>query len=110
MGQILEERRLRFVYTTRNTEYHVFDGVCVGVRDLISKSWHAAHTALNRHVGGATYTDDGRAVRPSGRLPDVGEGMLFSLGSVDSGRQLITSAVCRIGRPAFHDLHRYPQP
>ena len=101
------ERRRRVVYTTRNTEYHLVDRMCVAVRDVLRDRWLQTHTAINRPVAGAIKVFDNGAVVPREALPKVGEGLFFSLGAAD--RQLVTSPVRDIRRPAFDELDHYPE-
>lgn len=101
------ERRRRFVYITRNTEYHLFDRVCVAVRDVGRNRWLNTHSALNREVAGAIKVFANGAVIPKGDLPDVGEGLFFALGEPE--RQLVTSPVRDIRRPGLDELDQYPE-
>jgi hypothetical protein len=102
-----KERRRRYVYTTQNTEYHVYDGVCVAVRDLNSAAWKSRHRALNKRIDAAVRVYPNGSVVPQIRMPQVGEGMLFVLDR-DCDNQLVTSPITAIARPAFDDLHMYP--
>ena len=59
------ERRRHRLVVTRNTEYHLRDGVVVAVRDRQSKRWCEGHLAIDlRMQGGVRFFDNG-AVIPS---------------------------------------------
>ena len=102
-----KERRRRYVYTTRNTEYHVYDGVCVAVRDINSAAWLGEHRALRKRIDAAVRIYPNGAVVPQIRMPQVGEGMLFVLDR-ECDNQLVTSPITAIKRPSLGDLHVYP--
>ncbi len=98
------DRRRHRMYVTRNTEYHLRDGICVAVRDRNTGRWLASHLALNRRVsGGVRFFPNGTAV-PSGDGPKVGEALYFGEG----GRELLTSVLCAVERPAKTVVHAYP--
>lgn len=95
------ERRRHRVYVTRHTEYHVRDGVCVGVRDR-GGAFVRGHMALNRRVdGGVKLGAEGLTVHKG--EPGLGEGLLFSEGD----RSLVTGAVERVVRPAKSVVEQY---
>ena len=102
------ERRRRFVYVTRNSEYHVFDDVCVGVRDKYSGQWCNDHGAIrNQLEGGARVLSNG-AVVPTLRAPTVGDPIYFSMAHSHEDDQIITSRLLSVARPRRADLTRYP--
>ncbi len=103
------ERRRRYVYTTRNTEYHVFDGICIGVRDRLSGRWHRGHVALRRHLEGGIRVLPNGAVVPTLEGPAVGEPVYFSMRQREDEDQVVTSRLEAIGRPDREALKRYPQ-
>ena len=98
------ERRVHRVYVTRNTEYHVRAGVCVAVRDRrAGDGWTEDHPAVGRRLEGSLR------FQPSGILPvpeepDVGDSIYFRQGE----RDLITSRVERVERPARGIVSSYP--
>jgi hypothetical protein len=100
------ERRRRHVYVTRNTEYHLFDETCVGVRDRSSKQWVQRHKALRRRLEGGVRIYSNGAVCPSLDEPAVGDAIYFVID--DNGEDLVTSKLVSIGRPSRDDLMRYP--
>jgi hypothetical protein len=92
------------MYLTRNTEYHFRDDVCVAVRDRRTGSWLVSHLALERRLGGSVrFLRNGAAV-PSEDTPQLGEALYFGLG----GQELVTSALCGIGRPQKPIVESYP--
>ena len=101
-----KERRRRFVYVTKNREYHVFDAICVGVRDRRSGRWVEEHGAIRRRVeGGVRIFESGAAV-PTLRNPEVGAPMFFHVSEEDG--DIITSCIQDIARPKLEDLAKYP--
>ena len=102
------ERRRRFVYVTRNTEYHVMDRVCVGVRDRQSGDWQHRHLAVQRRLeGGARVLGNG-AIVPSLDGPAVGHSIYFVVEDIEEMREIVTSRLEAIARPEIEDLMRYP--
>ena len=102
------ERRRRFVYVTRNTEYHVMDRVCVGVRDRQSGTWQNSHLAVHRRLeGGARVLGNG-AIVPSLEGPALGHAIYFNVDDVEDTREIVTSRLEAIERPEIEDLMRYP--
>ena len=97
----VSERRRHRVYVTRHTEYHVRDGICVGVRDR-GGDFFRGHMALNRRVhGGVRLGADGLATHAG--EPLIGEGLLFAEGD----RSLVTGAIERVVRPAKNIVDVY---
>ncbi|MBN1611023.1 MAG: hypothetical protein JW940_30610 [Polyangiaceae bacterium] len=83
------------MYVTRNTEYHLRDGICVAVRDRGTGQWLTGHCALRRQLSGAVrFFPNGHSV-PSPARPRVGEALYFRTG----GRELVTSTLSAIERP-----------
>lgn len=89
------DRRIHKVFVTRNTEYHVRKGTCVGVRDRETGTWQARHFALRRAIVGSIKFFESGAMSASPGLPRVGESMYFE----DVGRDLVTSSVVSVERP-----------
>jgi hypothetical protein len=90
------ERRVFRMYVTRNTEYHFRGERCVAVRDRRTGQWLESHLAVDRRLaGGVRFFQNGTAV-PSCEPPKVGEALYFDEG----GRELITSVLASIERPA----------
>ncbi len=102
MGYIGPERRIHRVYVTRNTEYHVRAGLCVGVRDLVAARWCEEHPALGRELEGALRYQ-GTGVMPVLDEPRIGDAIYFRQGE----RDLVTSRVQRIDRPARDVIRDY---
>jgi hypothetical protein len=85
-----------WLYATKNTEYHVHDGVCTAVRDRASGRYVADHPALNRRLTGSMRLTL-RDTRLHVREPRLGEGLFFILeeGFVLTGAIVtIEPAVC----------------
>ena len=103
------ERRRNKVFVTRNTEYHVRDGVCVAVRDRTSSTWRPGHMALRRAIGGVVKFHANGAVVPFPGEPAVGDAIYFEV--VDRGgydNEIVTSRVERIDRPERRIVASYP--
>jgi hypothetical protein len=104
------ERRRHKVYVTRNTEYHVRDGVCVAVRDRRTSAFRDAHIAIQLKVEGSIKLHPSRTDTPdpSSAEPEIGDAILF-LQPMSDGRprQITTSRIERIERPAKADALRY---
>ena len=97
------ERRIHRVFVTRNTEYHVKRGTCVGVRDRETGSWMQAHFAVARSVMGSIRFFDQGGMTATPGLPRVGESMYFEA----SGRDLVTSSVVSVERPRPEIVQQY---
>ncbi len=100
------ERRRHRVYVTRNTEYHFRDGFCVAVRDRRTGDFLQGHLAVRRRLhGGLKFFANG-AIVPNEGDPQPGEALYFAA----DGRDLVTSTVERIDRPAKALVEAYPEP
>jgi len=99
------ERRRHRVYVTRNTEYHFRDGFCVAVRDRRTGDFLQGHLAVRRRLhGGLKFFGNG-AIVPNDGDPQPGEALYFAA----DGRDLVTSIVERVDRPAKALVAAYPQ-
>jgi hypothetical protein len=99
------ERRRHRVYMTRNTEYHIRDGLCVAVRNRRTGEWLPGHLALRRQLfGGLRFFMNG-ALQPNPGEPQVGEALFFGEG----GRDLITSPLQSVERPTRETVEDYPE-
>jgi hypothetical protein len=102
------ERRRHRTVVTRNTEYHLRDGICVAVRDRKSKRWCEGHMAVSlRCEGGVKFHANG-ALIPSLTEPTPGDAIFFSYKSANGDdRQLVTSKIESIGRTPKRDVLAY---
>lgn len=98
------ERRVRRVYVTRNTEYHVQHQRCVGVRDRETGEWLSEHFAHDRPVSGSIRFFESGALSASTGVPRPGESLYFE----DAGHDLVTSAVISVERPTREIVSEYP--
>ena len=103
MGYVGKERRIHKIFVTRNSEYHVKRNICVGVRDRKSGEWMGSHMAIKSTVSGGLRFHENGAISASEGYPSIGESLFF----MASGRDLITSPILSIERPAKDLLHRY---
>ncbi len=98
------DRRRHRVYVTKNTEYHFRDGFCVAVRDRRTGDFLQGHLALRRRVhGGLKFFLNG-AIIPNAGEPRVGESLYFA----SDGRDLVTSPLEGVERPAKEIVQAYP--
>lgn len=98
------DRRRHRVYVTRNTEYHFRDGFCVAVRDRRSGDFLPGHLAIRRRLhGGLKFYVNG-AIVPNPGDPTPGEALYFAA----EGRDLVTSPLERVDRPAKAMVEAYP--
>jgi hypothetical protein len=103
------DRRRHKVYVTRNTEYHIRDGVCVAVRDRKSRAFRAAHIALNLRMEGGVRIYPNGAMIPNVEHPAPGDAIFFTHMSCDGElRQIVTSKLERVERPAKTIVGLYP--
>jgi hypothetical protein len=110
MGYEGRERRRHKVYITRNTEYHVRDGICVAVRDRKSRSFRGAHIALNLKLEGGVRIYPNGAMIPNVENPDVGDAIFFTVVGPDGdSRQIVTSRLEKIDRPPKTTVALYPR-
>ncbi|MDX2051295.1 MAG: hypothetical protein SFV15_02825 [Polyangiaceae bacterium] len=97
------ERRRHLTYLTRNTEYHLRDGICVAVRNRRNNHWLLQHKALSQKLaGGVRFHPDGVAIPVDGG-PQIGEALYFE----EAGRGLVTSLVCAMERPTKQVVSQY---
>lgn len=99
-----QERRIHRVFVTRNTEYHVRQSTCVGVRDRDSGEWLQRHFAVNLPIAGAIRFYESGGLCANTGLPAVGESLYFET----QGRDLVTSSVMSVERPAADVVACYP--
>lgn len=84
------------MFVTRNTEYYLRDGLCVAVKDRRTDCWLEGHLAVGRSLsGGVRILPNGTAL-PVDSAPQIGEALYFAA----DGRELITSVLCSVERPA----------
>jgi len=96
------ERRIHKVYVTRNTEYHLRDRTCIGVRDRRTGKWLKAHLAIERRLcGSLKFNNDG--LSPNAGNPELGESLYFQA----KGQDLITSAITDVRRPTLETVTGY---
>jgi hypothetical protein len=103
------DRRRHKVYRTRNTEYHLRDGICVAVRDRQSNQWRTAHIALRLRLEGGVKIYSNGAVIPNVTDPQPGDAIYFNDKRADGeDRQIVTSRLEAVDRPSKRDVMAYP--
>lgn len=101
------ERRRHKVYVTRNTEYHLRDGICVAVRDRRSSNFWDAHIALSLALAG-TVKRDAFGSDSSSKEPAPGDSLLFLQPLSDGrARPITTSTIEQIERPSKEIVQSY---
>ena len=96
------ERRIHKVYITRNTEYHVRQGVCIAVKPRKPEdSWVDGHGAVCMRLEG--HVKQGTLL-PMPGPPKLGFRMYFANGNDD----ILTSPVVAILRPPKKVVAQYP--
>ena len=109
MGYQGAERRRHRVYVTRNTEYHVRDGICVAVRDRTSGSIREAHIAKGLRLEGGVRIYSNGAMLPNVETPSAGDAIFFThVGPEGELKQIVTSRLEKVDRPAKSLLALYP--
>lgn len=98
------ERRRRFAYVTRNTEYHLADGVCVAVRDRTSGKWLLEHPTLRKRLSGFLRLRRGASPEASLAPPRVGTSLFFGA----EGAEVVTSNLLAVERPEKTTIVSYP--
>ncbi|EYF02480.1 hypothetical protein [Chondromyces apiculatus] len=105
------ERRRHRVFVTRNTEYHVRDGICVAVRDREGSGFRASHIAINLRLEGAVRSGPHGLPMPDCDGPRVGASIYFTREDTDGHEQhIVTSRIERIERPEKRIVLTYPAP
>ncbi len=84
------DRRENKMYVTRNTEYHVRNRECVGVRDRETGKWNGRHPALRSYLLGGM--DRKSKVF---NLPLEGARLVFA----NRIRDILTSPLVQVFRP-----------
>jgi hypothetical protein len=103
------ERRRHRVYVTRNTEYHLRDGICVAVRDRRSRAFRGAHIALNLKLEGGVRIYPNGAMIPNVVSPNEGDALFFTReDAYGVERQIVTSRIERVERPVKSIVALYP--
>ena len=92
------DRRQNSMMLTRNTEYHIRNRECVGVRDRKTGNWLGRHPALRAWLLGGM--DRKKNVYP---VPLKGARLLFARGTKD----ILTSPLEDVSRPEKLALERY---
>jgi hypothetical protein len=95
------ERRRHRALITKNTEYHLKDGICVAVRDRKTGQWCREHPALTMRLVMVSSPDGG----PTNSHPVGGRAYFLD----ESQRNLLTSLVERVVRPPREAVSVYRQ-
>jgi hypothetical protein len=103
------ERRHHQVLLTRNTEYHLRDGLCIAVRDRKTGRFRPQHAALGRQMRQGirfTHGEGPPIFSPEGRV-HVGEAVNFS--SSPLLLDLVTTPLEAVKRPPKWVIETYPR-
>jgi hypothetical protein len=101
-----KERRRHKMYVTRNTEYHLRDDICVGIRKKSSGAWLKRAKALKAKLIGSVKSIHEIATG-KGATPQVGESLLFIN---DEGEDIVTTMLDAIARPPKEAVGNYLPP
>ena len=101
------DRRRRYVYVTKNHEYHCLDGICIAVRDLYTEEFVREHAAIGKQVSAGVRMNNGviESISPPERV-SPGERMHFVEG-VDDPRDVLTSPLHKVARPPRETVAEY---
>jgi len=98
-----KERRRHKMFVTKNTEYHLKDDTCVGVRKRDSGMWLKNSKALKaRLIGSIENFSDVKIAK--GGPPKIGGNLLFIN---EDGEDIITTSVKGIERPPKEAVQNY---
>lgn len=97
------ERRVRFVYETRHTRYHVVEGVCVNVESGPGRPKSTAEQILGMRLDGYVRPHE---EAPRSGPPQIGARLYFG----DGRRWIVTSPIIEIKRATPADIAKYPPP
>jgi len=89
------ERRRHKVYITQNTEYHLRNDTCVGIKSCRDGSWIRDNKVLMARLVGAVDSVGELAEHRCG-MPEVGKYLLFLS---DEGELIVTTKLENIDRP-----------
>jgi len=96
------ERRHHKLFITRNTEYHVRDGLVIAVRKRGASDWVSTHSALGMSVRGK--------IGPSSVVPLPGEPQAGDrLYLASDHKDMITSTIDAVERPKKEIVAAYPR-
>jgi len=98
------ERRHHWMFVTLNTEYHLRDRVCVGVRDRSTGRWLDRHPVLGQRLSMSFRNLPSHGLIPNMGVPHLGECLYFENGR---DRQVVTSPVADVRRPPREALRNY---
>jgi hypothetical protein len=99
------ERRHHKMYVTKNTEYHMRDDICVGIRKKKTGLWITNSKALKARLVGAIKSLN-ELILAKGKEPQIGEPLLFIN---PEGEDIVTTSVYEIKRPPKEAVQYYIQ-
>jgi len=98
-----KERRRHKMFVTKNTEYHMKDDICVGIRKLKNGLWINNGKALKAKLVGSIKSLD-EIILAQGSEPHVGEPLLFIN---EDGEDIVTTTLSEIKRPPKEAVNNY---
>ena len=103
---IIEKRKNR-LFVTRNTEYHVRNSICVGVRNRQTGDWLMHARALGARLIGTIASPAMPHHKPTVFLmPEIGDNLIFLS---PMGVDIVTTRLRGVHRPPIQAL-KYYQP
>jgi len=101
---IIEKRRHK-LYVTKNTEYHVKDNVCVGIRNRATGDWIMVSRAIGAVlIGGLHQAGEHEVNFSSYPWLEKGDCLLFI---TDGGHDIVTTRVEQVDRPSRQSIRYY---
>jgi hypothetical protein len=105
LPKVIIEKRKHRMFVTRNTEYHLKNGTCVGIRSRSTGDWLMHARALGARLIGTISSHDKKNAKPvTWLLPEVGDNLIL-LSS--TGVDIVTTKVRGIHRPPIQALKYY---
>jgi hypothetical protein len=102
------ERRRNRVLITQNSEYLCRDGLCVGVRDRLTRHFALDHPALGKRMtGGMRFSSRGIEEATSPESVFAGERLCFSSCDGHLEHDIVTSPLLAVERPSRDLARRY---
>jgi hypothetical protein len=105
LPKVIIEKRRHKMYVTRNTEYHVKDDVCVGIRNVRNGDWILQSKVLGAKLIAALSALPQTAKRVSEFIrPKEGDNLVFlSM----TGEDIVTTKIREVSRPPKHVIQYY---
>jgi len=105
LPKVIIEKRKHRMYVTRNTEYHMKNNVCVGIRNRKTGDWLMHARALGARLIGTIASSMQRHNKFTiFLLPEVGNNLILLS---PTGVDLVTTKIRAVHRPTIQSLKYY---